>query len=119
MGDVLRLEGMRFFGHHGDSAADRETGAHIDVDVEISTDTSAAGRSDDLNDTIDYAACVETVRGLVESESHHLLESLAEAIASALLTTTSAAAVRVVVGKRPPLPATIERFRVDITRRRQ
>ena len=118
MADLLRLEGMSFFGHHGDGAAEREVGQQIFVDVEIATDTSVAGRSDDLTDTIDYAGCVDTVRSIVEGAPHHLLESLAEAVAAALLADRRVAGVRVVVGKRPPLPATIERFSVEITRSR-
>ena len=55
-GDKLALEGMRFFGHHGDVDAERELGSHVYVDVELTADLSAAGRSDVLGDTLETRA---------------------------------------------------------------
>lgn len=116
--DVLRLEGMSFFGHHGCLAEERRTGVHLDVDVELRTDTRAAAASDSVTDAIDYAQVVETCRHTVEDESHHLLETVAERLATALLAATSAASVRVRVAKRPPLRASVRRFSVTVERAR-
>ena len=48
--DRLLLEGLQFFGHHGDVEAERALGGRVDVDVEIRSDLRPAGRSDQLAD---------------------------------------------------------------------
>jgi dihydroneopterin aldolase len=116
--DVLRLEGMRFFGHHGHLADERSAGVHLDVDVEITTDVRPASASDRIEDAIDYAELVETCRRVVEDRSFNLVETVAEHLAAALLAEPRAASVRVRVAKRPPLTASVERFSVTLERRR-
>ena len=115
-GDWLALEGMQFFGHHGDAAVERELGSRVYVDVEVNTDTTAAGRSDSLSDALDYVRCYERVRLVVENERYHLLEAIAEHIADSLLEEPAARAVRVRVAKEPPLPGHIQRCAVTIER---
>jgi len=117
--DVLRLEGMRFFGHHGCLAEEQLTGVHLDVDVEIRTDTRAAAASDRVEDTVDYARLVEICRRVVENERHHLVETVAERLAETLLDEPRAASVRVRVAKRPPLAAAVDRFSVTVERQRR
>jgi dihydroneopterin aldolase len=117
--DRLRLEGMRFFAHHGDVPAERELGSRIDVDVELSTDVQAAVRTDSLKDAVDYVQCYERIRHVVEQRQFHLLESLAEAIAASVLDDTRVSAVRVRVAKQPPVAATIDRFAVVLERSRE
>ena len=114
--DRLVLEGMEFFGHHGDLAAERELGSRIYVNVEIATDLAPAGRSDRLEDALDYVRCFDVVRAVVEGTQHHLLEALAEQVASALLLERGALGVRVRVAKQPPMPGSISRTAVVVQR---
>jgi dihydroneopterin aldolase len=116
--DVLRLEGMRFFGHHGCLADERSAGVHLDVDVEVRTDTRGAARTDRVEDTIDYARLVEKCRRVVEDDSYHLVETVAERLAEGLLEEPRVASVRVRVAKRPPLAVAVDRFSVVVERRR-
>jgi dihydroneopterin aldolase len=116
--DVLRLEGMRFFGHHGCLADERSAGVHLDVDVEVRTDTRGAARTDRVEDTIDYARLVEKCRRVAEEDSYHLVETVAERIAEGLLEEPRVASVRVRVAKRPPLAVAVDRFSVTVERRR-
>jgi dihydroneopterin aldolase len=116
--DVLRLEGMRFFGHHGCLADERSAGVHLDVDVEVRTDTRGAARTDRVEDTIDYARLVEKCRRVVEDDSYHLVETVAERLAEGLLEEPRVASVRVRVAKRPPLAVAVDRFSVTVERRR-
>ncbi|HEY4870182.1 MAG TPA: dihydroneopterin aldolase [Candidatus Dormibacteraeota bacterium] len=117
-GDKLVLEGMRFFGHHGDVDAERELGSHVYVDVELSADFSAAGYSDVLGDTLDYVRVYGIVRDVVEGRQYRLLEAIAEGIAAALLQEPRADSVRVRVAKQPPIDGYIERCAVIIERAR-
>ena len=116
--DVLRLEGMRFFGHHGCLADERSAGVHLDVDVEVRTDTREAARTDRVEDTIDYARLVEKCRRVVEDDSYHLVETVAERLAERLLEDPKVGSVRVRVAKRPPLAVAVDRFSVTVERRR-
>ena len=117
-GDRILLEGMRFFAHHGDLAAERELGSHLLVDVEIWADLSAPARSDSLHDTVDYVHCFEVVREVVETRQYHLLEALADAVATALLDDRRVQSARVRVAKQPPIDGMIERFAVVVERSR-
>ena len=115
---ILRLEGMRFFGHHGCLADERSAGVHLDVDVEVRTDTLGAARTDRVEDTIDYARMVETCRRVAEDDSYHLIETVAERLAEQILQEPRADWVRVRVAKRPPLAAAVDRFSVTVERAR-
>lgn len=116
--DRLHLEGLQFFGHHGDVEAERTLGGRVDVDVELTCDLSLAGHTDRLADTIDYVRCYDAVRQVVETHQHNLLETVAQQIADRLLQDQRVEGVRVRVAKQPPLPGSFRRFAVDIERRR-
>jgi dihydroneopterin aldolase len=116
--DRLVLEGMQFFGYHGDVEAERALGSRLYVDVELVADLSVAGRSDELADTLDYTRCYGIVRDVIEKEQHRLLEAVADRIAAALLAEPRAQSVRVRVAKHPPMPGTLERVAVVLTRER-
>jgi len=116
--DLLRLEGMRFFGHHGCLDDERSAGVHLDVDVEVRTDTREAARTDRVEDTVDYARLVEKCRQVVEDSSYHLIETVAERLAEGLLEEPKVASVRVRVAKRPPLAVAVDHFSVTVERRR-
>lgn len=115
-GDRLVLEGMQFFGHHGDVEAERALGARFYVDVELRADLAHAGASDSLSDTIDYVRCHALIRDVVEGRQYNLLEAVAENIARELLGAFPASTVRVRVAKEPPIDAVISRTAVIIER---
>jgi dihydroneopterin aldolase len=117
--DRLLLEGMEFFGYHGDIEAERSLGGRYRVDVELTADLLAAGRSDSIDDTIDYVRCFQLVRDLVENQQYRLLEAMAQAIAQTLLREhPRATSARVRVAKQPPVRGTFERFAVEVVRGR-
>lgn len=98
--DRILLEGMVFVGNHGALAAERELGQRFVVDVELTVDLAAAGRSDDLARTVDYGAVHRQVRAVVEGPPCKLIEAVAERIAAAVLDGHPlVAAVRVKVAK--------------------
>lgn len=101
--DKLLLEGMVFYGYHGVEEDEKRLGQRFVVDVELTSDLSRAGRSDLLQDTINYAAVYRLVRGVMEGPSHNLIESLAEEIATRILADARVEEVRVRV-KKPSVP---------------
>ncbi len=114
--DRLLLEGMAFFGHHGVHPAERELGARFVVDAELELDLAAAGRSDRLEDTLDYRQPYSAVREVVEGDPCNLIEALAERIADRLLALDRVSRVTVRVRKRPPLRGEFASFGVEVTR---
>ena len=120
MPDRILLEGMRFFGFHGNNPEEREMGQPFVVDLEVEADLSAAGRSDSLEDTINYAALYRAVKGVMEGPPRKLLEAVAQDIADAVLGGFSVAAVRVRVRKtQPPIrDARLGSAGVEIYRKR-
>jgi 7,8-dihydroneopterin aldolase/epimerase/oxygenase len=114
--DLLVLEGMSFYGHHGETEEERTVGNRFHVDVEIRIDLSEAGRSDHIADTLDYAHAFVLIREIVEDHRYNLLEAVADRIATRLLDEPRVEGVRVRVGKRPPIAGDIERCAVIINR---
>lgn len=109
---------MEFYGYHGDIEAERALGGRYGVDVELRAELGDAGRSDSLDDTIDYVRCFQLVRDVVENRQYRLLEALAQAIADVLLEQARVTAVRVRVAKQPPVRGGFARFAVVIERSR-
>jgi dihydroneopterin aldolase len=85
----------------------------------VEADLSVAGRTDALDDTIDYGAVVASVERVVRAEHHQLLERLAQRIAEEVLSDERVTGVTVAVRKlRPPVPQDLATSGVRITRRR-
>ena len=78
---------------------ERKAPQAVIVDLALHTDLQKAGRSDQLTDTIDYAALVERVRKAVAKSRFQLLEGLAEHIADLCLREPRMAAVDVTAAK--------------------
>lgn len=99
--DEVFLEGLRFYAYHGVNPEERTLGQRFLVDVRVETDLRAAGQSDDLNDTISYSAVYKRVRAIVEGEPRDLIETVAEEIASAVLTEFGRAQAVTVTLRKP------------------
>ena len=120
MADRILLEGMRFFAFHGNNPEERELGQPFVVDLEVEADLSAAGRSDSLDDTVNYAAMYRAVKGVMEGPPRNMLEAVAQDISDAVLGSFAVDGVRVRVRKtQPPIrDARLESAGVEIERRR-
>jgi dihydroneopterin aldolase len=115
--DLVELRGLRAMGVHGVLAEEQTRAQPFEVDLDVTVDLSAAGRSDDLSDTVDYGALTELVAKVVEGEHFQLLERLAERIAEVVLDDPRATSVTVAVRKlRPPVPLDLATAGVRITR---
>ena len=57
----------------------------LHIDVDLGTDISAAGKSDSIDDTVDYKAVTKRILHITETGGFLLVEALAEAIAAAIL----------------------------------
>ena len=78
---------------------ERERRQEIAIDLELALDLSAAGRSDNLGDTVDYAEIERRVIELAENSSFLLLEALAGAIGRLVLSFDGVECCRVRITK--------------------
>ena len=71
----------------------------LDFNLDIGVDTQQAGASDNIGDTVDYGKVVERIRADLKDQHFHLLEALAEHIASVVLHDFKAHWIKVSVAK--------------------
>jgi dihydroneopterin aldolase len=117
--DRIELEGMVFSGRHGVRPAEREHAQEFKVDVKLDTDLLAAGSSDRVEDTVDYRLVFAIAKEVVEGESVHLIETLAQRIAERVLDLNKVVAVSVRIAKRPESMKPIDAAAVKIRRDRR
>ncbi|MDX1763654.1 MAG: dihydroneopterin aldolase [bacterium] len=117
--DRIMIEGIGFYGYHGDLPQERDLGQPFRVDVELVLDCAKAGKSDQIENTIDYGAVVRRVVEIGEQEQFHLIEALAERLAAVILTEFTPDEVSIAVTKpHSPIPFTVENVGIKIRRRR-
>lgn len=82
--DKIVLKNMAFYGYHGNLTSEQAQGQRFFVDVEVTTDLTKAGQSDQLEDSINYVEVYELVESVMTGEKHNLLERLGALIADSL-----------------------------------
>ena len=112
--DRIRIQGVEGKGFHGVLPEERKTGQQFIVDIELSVSLVAAGASDDLSDTVDYASVAQTALAVVEGEPLNLIETVAGRIATAVLELGDIDEVSVTVHK-PNAPVGVPFNDVSVT----
>jgi dihydroneopterin aldolase len=118
--DRIELRGLRVLGVHGVLPEEQVKPQPFELDLDLEVDLAPAGRSDALDDTVDYAGVVERAGAVIAGPARYrLLEALAEAVAATALEDGRVTSVTVGLRKlEPPLEADIATVGVRITRRR-
>jgi dihydroneopterin aldolase len=115
--DRILISGLRELGVHGVLPEEQLRPQPFEVDVELLVDVSAAGASDELEDTVDYGAVCEAVSRIVSSEQYRLLERLATRIAEVCRADPRVVGVVVEVRKlHPPVRALLDHVAVRVER---
>ena len=117
-GDLIRLTGVRARGHHGVLEHERRDGQDFVVDVTLSLDLRAAGTSDELARTVNYAEVAADVVAVVTGPPRDLIETVAEEIAHRALARPLVEAVEVTVHK-PSAPVGVPFGDVEVVVRRE
>jgi dihydroneopterin aldolase len=118
--DRMLLKRIVFYGYHGVYPEENRLGQKYLVDLDLRLSLSRAARSDDVNDTVNYAEIHALVKEIVEGPPVKLIEALTEKIASAVLGTyTSIIEATVAVTKpNPPFDITFDGVTVVLRRKR-
>jgi 7,8-dihydroneopterin aldolase/epimerase/oxygenase len=112
--DTITLTGLRANAFHGVLDAERRDGQLFIVDVVAYLELAAAGRSDDLEQTVHYGVLAEQVVAAVESDPVDLIETVAERVAAVVLA-HRAVKVAVVTIHKPNAPITVPFDDVAVT----
>jgi dihydroneopterin aldolase len=96
---TVAIHGLEAFGRHGVLAAETELGQTFVVDVELTLVHAVAAATDELADTVDYAALADAVVAIVSGPPFALIERLAGVIADRVLAEPGAREVVVTVRK--------------------
>lgn len=116
---VIRIENMKFYAYHGCFSEEQAIGTRFSVDVEMSTDTTKAQTSDNIQDTVNYLSVYQVVKREMMIPSH-LLEHVADRIANAVMDEFLAVDSMIVkVSKmNPPLGGQMDCVSVEIEKAR-
>jgi len=116
---TVHVRGLEVHGRHGVLPAERALGQRFVVDLDIDLAHARAAGSDDLADTVDYAALAAAVAELLAGEPVALLEHLAARIADRVLAEPHAEAVAVTVRKpHVAIPQVVAETAVTLRRAR-
>lgn len=115
----IRFNNMIFYAHHGYYQAERELGQKFEVDMELDLDFGKAILSDDLKDTVNFEKVYQKVHYLFSSYKFTLLETLADRIASEILSSFPINKVLIRVRKpNVPLNGFMDNVEVELQKSR-
>ncbi len=97
--DAISLRGVRAYGRHGAGPGERYRRQLFEIDVTAEIDLAAAGASDDLAQTLDYAMLRDRLVRIVATTSYALLERLAADLLGAVFDDRRVARARVTISK--------------------
>ena len=99
MADLIQIKGLHLRTMIGVGKEERRDRQDVMIDIDLHADMRAAGRSDDIRDSVDYRALTKRIIALVESSKFYLVEKLAAEIASLCLEDKRVERARVAVEK--------------------
>ena len=118
--DIIRLNSISLFAYHGIESQERELGHRFTLDVELRADLSKAAQSDELADTIDYAAVLHSITAAFTGRAYHLLEHAAWNVMRVLFKEFPAEEIRIRIRKPGAgIDPTLESAEVEINKTRQ
>jgi 7,8-dihydroneopterin aldolase/epimerase/oxygenase len=114
---AIEVSGLSLFTHVGVTAAEREVGQRLLLDLRLEVGECDATVTDRIEDTVDYGQVCDAVNLVAQQRSYKTLERLCAAIADRLLTNYDANSVWVKAAKpEPPLALPVSEVSVELWR---
>jgi dihydroneopterin aldolase len=114
---TIEISGLSLFTHVGVTAAEREVGQRLLLDLRLDVSDCDATLTDRIEDTVDYGQVCEMANLVAHQRTYRTLERLCAAIADRLLEEFKANAVWVKAAKpEPPLPLVVTEVSVEVWR---
>ncbi len=118
--DKIIIKGLKVFAYHGVNPEEKRDGQQFILDVTLYLSLLRACRSDDLHDTVSYAAASKTIIRTMTEAKYDLIERAAQRVAEQLLAEYNTVEKVEVLLKKPeaPVKAEFDYMAVQITRQR-
>ena len=118
--DKIIIKGLEIFAYHGVNDEEKEQGQNFVLDITLWADLLQACESDNLEDTVNYAAVRKTVTRVMTENRYDLIEAAAENTAQAILDEFPKISKVEITLKKPqaPMNAEFDYVAVDIMRQR-
>jgi dihydroneopterin aldolase len=114
---MIEISGLSLFTHVGVTAAEREVGQRLLLDLRIDVGECDATVTDRIEDTVDYGDVCDTANLVAQQRTYRTLERLCTAIADRLLEKYAMHGVWVKASKpEPPLPFPVSEVSVEVWR---
>ena len=117
IGVTIEIQGLSLYTHHGVTAAEREIGQRLVLDVRFDVGEPDALITDRVEDTVDYGEVCQEIALIAQQRSYKTLERLCSVIADRLAARFGAESVTVKAAKpEPPIPLPVEQVSVEVWR---
>lgn len=115
MADQIHVTGIKAFGYHGVLPHEAAEGQEFIVDLAVSLDLSAASRSDNLDETVNYSDLALIVYENIVGERVQLIERLAGRIADQIKSSYPQIDSISVTVHKPDAPVTLDFDDISVT----
>ena len=117
VGVSIEIVGLSLYTHHGVTAAEREIGQRLVLDVRFDVGEVDALVTDRVEDTVDYGEVCHEIALVAQQRSYKTLERLCAVIADRLAAKFGAESVTVKAAKpEPPIALPVEEVSVEVWR---
>src|SRR5918912_1791736 len=117
VGVTIEIVGLSLYTHHGVTAAEREIGQRLVLDVRFDVGEVDALVTDRVEDTVDYGEVCHEIALVAQQRSYKTLERLCAVIADRLAAKFGAESVTVKAAKpEPPIPLPVQEVSVEVWR---
>src|SRR5688572_27777173 len=117
VGVTIEITGLSLYTHHGVTAAEREIGQRLVLDVRFDVGEPDALVTDRVEDTVDYGEVCQAIALIAQQRSYKTLERLCAVIADRLAAQFGAESVTVKAAKpEPPIPLPVQEVSVEVWR---
>jgi 7,8-dihydroneopterin aldolase/epimerase/oxygenase len=120
MSDQILINGLRVLANCGAYEPEQSRLQPFEIALEINYDQALPGKSDSLNDAVDYEPICNVISDLVKNEKYFLLEKMAQRIVEEIFFLNQKInQITITLSKvRPPLQTDVSSVSVKIMRER-
>src|SRR5436305_4278274 len=112
---TIEVTGLSLYTHVGVTAAEREVGQRLLLDLRLDVGACDATITDRIEDTVDYSQVCQQTNLVAQQRSYRTLERLCAAIADRLLETYAAESIWVKASKpEPPMALPVTEVSVEV-----
>jgi 7,8-dihydroneopterin aldolase/epimerase/oxygenase len=114
---TIEVSGLSLYTHMGVSAAEREVGQRLLIDLRMDVGECDATVTDRIEDTVDYGEVCDVVNLVAHQREYRTLERFCAAVADRLIERYELQSVWVKAAKpEPPIPLTVGEVSVEVWR---